>query len=208
MTIRAVFFDLGGVIVRTEYQAPRERLAQRLGLSYEDLERIVFESKSSRQASLGEIDTDTHWEVVVRTLGLPPEQKEAVRAEFFAGDIIDRDLIGFLRSLRPVYKTGLISNAWPDLRDYIVHQGFDDAFEQMIISAEVKVMKPEGRIYQIALERAGVRPEEAVFVDDFIENVRGAQAVGMHALHFRETAETVAALRDLLGLAGPERKAA
>lgn len=200
MTIRAVFFDLGGVIVRTEYQTPRERLAQRLGLSYEDLERVVFASKSSRQASLGEIDTEAHWDAVIRALGLPPEQKEIVRSEFFAGDVVDRELIDFLRSLRPTYKTGLISNAWPDLRDYIVHQGFDDAFEQMIISAEVKVMKPEARIYQIALEQAGVHPNEAVFVDDFIENVYAAQAIGMHALHFREPLETLNALRNLLGL--------
>jgi epoxide hydrolase-like predicted phosphatase len=200
VTIRAVFFDLGGVIVRTEYQTPREHLAQRLGLSYEDLERAVFASKSSRQASLGEIDTDAHWDAVVRDLGLPPEQKEIVRSEFFAGDVVDRDLIEFLRSLRPTYKTGLISNAWPDLRDYIIRQGFDDAFEQMIISAEVKVMKPEARIYQIALEQAGVRPHEAVFVDDFIENVYGAQTVGMHALHFREPLETLRTLRNLLGL--------
>lgn len=199
MTLRAVFFDLGGVIVRTEYQAPRERLAQRLGLSYDDLVRIVFESKSSREASLGRIDTEAHWEAVLQSLGLPSEHKESVRADFFAGDIIDLELVNFLRSLRPAYKTGLISNAWPDLRDYIVRQGLADAFDYMVISAEVGVMKPEAKIYQIALGQAQVRPNEAVFVDDFIENVYGAQVVGMHAVHFREPEETLTTLKRLLG---------
>ena len=37
MSIRAVFFDLGGVILRTEYQAPREHLAEKLGMEYDDL---------------------------------------------------------------------------------------------------------------------------------------------------------------------------
>lgn len=201
MTIRAVFFDLGGVIVRTEYQAPRERLAQRLGLSYEELVQAVFESKTSRQASMGEIDTETHWEAVIRSLGLPAEQREIVRAEFFAGDIVDLDLVNFLRSIRPGYQTGLISNAWPDLRDYIVRQKFDDAFDHMVISAEVGVMKPEARIYQIALEQAGVGPNEAVFVDDFVENIEGARAVGMHTIHFRGADETLAALKRMLELA-------
>jgi len=49
MTIRAAFFDIGGVILRTEYQAPRERLAERLNTTYEDLSKIVFESDSSRR---------------------------------------------------------------------------------------------------------------------------------------------------------------
>ncbi len=200
--IRAVFFDLGGVIVRTEYQAPREYLAQRLGLSYEDLVKAVFESRTSRQASVGELDTEAHWEAVVRSLGLPAGQKEAVRTEFFAGDIVDRTLVDFLRSLRPQYKTGLISNAWPDLRGYITSQGFEDAFDHMTISAEVGVMKPEARIYQIALERAGVRPEESVFVDDFGENILGAQAVGMHAIHFSQPEGALEELKAMLANQG------
>jgi FMN phosphatase YigB (HAD superfamily) len=42
MTIQAVFFDLGGVIVRTEFQAPRQQLAERFGMEYDDLDKIVF----------------------------------------------------------------------------------------------------------------------------------------------------------------------
>ena len=55
MTVRAIFFDLGGVIVRTDFQAPREHLAERLNTTYEDLNRIVFDTESSRQASIGAI---------------------------------------------------------------------------------------------------------------------------------------------------------
>ena len=64
MTIRAVFFDLGGVIVRTEFQAPRERLADRVGMTYEELVKAVFESRTSREASIGKISEDDHWKAV------------------------------------------------------------------------------------------------------------------------------------------------
>ena len=50
MTLRAVFFDIGGVIVRTEYQAPRERLAERLNMTYEDISKIVFKSETRAQS--------------------------------------------------------------------------------------------------------------------------------------------------------------
>ena len=198
MTIKAVFFDLGGVIIRTDYQAPRQHLAERLGMEYEDLVKLVFESPTSQRASVGEISDKEHWAEVTKRLRRPTSETEKIRNEFFAGDVVDHEIVEFLRSLRPRYFVGLISNAWPDLRDYIAKQGFDDTFDHMVISGEVGVMKPEARIYQIALEQAGVSPNEAVFVDDFAENIEGCQAVGMHGIHFRDPHKTLIELRILL----------
>ena len=184
MTIRAIFFDLGGVIVRTEYQAPRERLAERLNMTYEDINKIVFDGETARKASLGQINTDDHWRAVTRRLKRPASETKSIREEFFAGDVVDREFIDFIRSLRPRYKTGLISNAWPDLRDFIVENKFDNAFDTLIISAEVGVMKPEAKIYQIALDELQVRANEAAFVDDMPVNVEAARALGIHGIIF------------------------
>jgi putative hydrolase of the HAD superfamily len=196
--IKAVFFDLGGVIVRTEYQAPRQHLAERLGMEYEDIVKIVFQSSSSERASVGEISSEEHWGAVTKRLRRPDSETESIRKEFFAGDVVDREIVDFLRSLHPRYHVGLISNAWPDLRDYIVKQKFDDAFDHMVISAEAGVMKPDARIYQIALEQAGVSPNEAVFVDDFIENIDGCEALGMHGIHFRNPKQAMDELKQIL----------
>ncbi len=198
MTIRAAFFDLGGVIVRTEYQTPRQRLAERLGMEYDELEKLVFASVSSQQASMGQISAEQHWQTVTKRLGKPPSEAQRIREEFFGGDIVDRDLLAFIRALRPRIYTGIISNAWPDLREYIVKQKFDDAFDHLVISAEVGVMKPEERIYRIALEQAGVSPSEAVFVDDMPVNIEGCRAVGMHGIHFRTPQQALAELREML----------
>jgi epoxide hydrolase-like predicted phosphatase len=198
MSIRAVFFDMGGVIVRTEFQAPRQHLAERLGLEYEDIERLVFNSPSSQQASVGKISSADHWSAVTKRLGRPPSETEAIREAFFAGDIVDRELLAFIHSLRPRHYTGLISNAWSDLREYIEEQKFADAFEHLVISAEVGAMKPEAHIYQLALELAGVSPDEAVFVDDMQENIEGCQAVGMHGIHFRNAQQSLGELQRML----------
>lgn len=198
MSIRAVFFDLGGVIVRTEYQAPRQQLAERLGMEYEDLSKIVFDSETGAQASIGAITALQHWESVMKRLKRPYEEMTAIRDEFFAGDIVDRDILAFLRSLGGKYTTGLISNAWSDLRDYIVREKMDDAFDHIIISAEVGVAKPEAKIFQIALEQAGVRPNEAVFVDDFYANIEGCEKVGMKGIHFKDALSALEQLNLLL----------
>src|SRR5512136_40283 len=101
MAVRAVLFDFGGVIVRTEYQAPREHLAERLNMTYEDLSKIVFESETSRLASIGQMTTEAHWATVARRLSRPASEAGGLREEFFAGDVLDRELVDYIRSLRP-----------------------------------------------------------------------------------------------------------
>ena len=201
MSIRAVLFDLGGVIVRTEYQAPRQHLAESLGMDYDDIDKIVFgggTNGSAARATLGQISEDEHWLNVMKILKQPASENERIRAEFFAGDIIDRTLLDFLRSIRPKYKTGLISNAWSGLRNYILREKFDDAFEYMVISSEVGAAKPDPKIFQIALEQLQVRANEAVFVDDFMENIEACEKVGMKGIHFRDVESAMKQLKALL----------
>jgi putative hydrolase of the HAD superfamily len=73
-----------------------------------------------------------------------------------------------------------------------------DAFDELIISAEVGIAKPDPRIYHLALERLGVAAGEAVFVDDFLENIDAAQALGLHTVHFRNPDQARTELDHLL----------
>jgi len=198
MSIKAVIFDLGGVILRTEYQAPRQHLAERLHMEYDDLSKIVFDSPTAQQATVGEVTAADHWASVMKRLKRPASEAETIRDEFFAGDVLDRELLDFLRSLRGNYKTGLISNAWDDLRSYILKEKFDDAFDYMVISAEVKVAKPSAKIYKIALEQLEVSPSEAIFVDDFYENIEACEKLGIQGIHFKNPEDTLQQLKALL----------
>jgi epoxide hydrolase-like predicted phosphatase len=198
MTIRAVFFDLGGVIMRTEQPARRTDLAYSLGLTYEEIDRAVFENDSSRQASLGLISEDQHWHIVAASLHLPEDRIEHLRTEFFAGDRLDLELIELMRNLHPAVRVGLISNAWNGLRDWITKQGFADAFDDMLISAEIGIAKPDARIYQAAMRNLQVLPHESVFLDDTLRNVEAARVAGMHAIHFQQPGQAINELKALL----------
>ena len=95
--------------------------------------------------------------------------------------------------------TGLISNSWGGTSyDRVANPG--ELFDQMVISGEVGLHKPEPEIYHLAAERLGVTPEECVFVDDLRENCEGAEAVGMTAILHRGADRTVPELERLLGL--------
>ena len=134
----------------------------------------------------------------MKRLKRPYEEMNTIRDEFFAGDIVDHQILDFLRSLRGKTKTGLISNAWSDLRDYLVREKMEDAFDHIVISAEVGVAKPEAKIFQIALKQAGVSPNEAVFVDDFYVNIEGCEKVGIKGIHFKDAQSALAQLKLLL----------
>jgi len=198
MAIRAVFFDFGGVIMRTEYQAPRQKLAERFNMDYDEIDKVVFNSESARRASLGEITEDEHWANVLKRLKQPASETQSFRDQFFGGDIIDRDLIEYIRSLRGSVHTGLISNAWSGLRDLLAKEKLLDLFDTLVISAEVRVTKPSAKIYQLALEQANVSAEEAVFVDDFPENVAACQKVGMTGILFNDPEKSLDRLQRVL----------
>jgi epoxide hydrolase-like predicted phosphatase len=199
MSIRAVIFDLGGVLVRTEDPAPRARLAARLGMSPAELSQIIFDNETARQATVGAITTQEHWEAVRWKLHLSPEEFPVVPVEFWGGDTLDRDLVDYIRALRPRYKTALLSNAWDDLRQVLEeYWKIADAFDEIFISAEAGLAKPDPRLYRLALARLQVDPPEAVFVDDFPENVAGALAVGMQAIQFRSPEQALAELAQVL----------
>lgn len=198
MKIRAIFFDFGGVIQRTEYQSPRQQLAQRFGMEYEDIDKIVFNSPTARQATAGEIQVEQHWLALAKRFNLTKDEVEKFETDFFAGDVIDHELVNFIRSLRPTYKTGLISNAWSDMREYLIKQKLVDAFDTMTISAEVKSAKPESKIYLHALEKTGVQASEAVFVDDIHANIEACQQLGMNGILFRDVDEVINQIKKLL----------
>ena len=199
MPIRAVIFDLGGVLLRTEDRGPRERLAARLGLDYAGLSRLIFDNESAIQATLGKVSEKDHWDEIRSQLGISPEEIRTVEAEFWAGDRMDEELVEYSRSLRPQVKTGLLSNAWDGLRSLIQNRWrIAGAFDDILISAEVGLAKPDPRIYHLAVQRLGVVLQEAVFVDDFAHNVEAAQREGLHAVHFQNAGQARSDVEKLL----------
>ncbi len=74
----------------------------------------------------------------------------------------------------------------------------DEIFELVVDSAFVGCRKPEPRIYEITLERLGLPAENCLFVDDILVNIEGAEALGLHAVHFRDNEQAIAEIRAAL----------
>jgi glucose-1-phosphatase len=199
MSIRAVIWDIGGVIVRTEDRAPRTALGQELGMSYAEIDQLVFGCESAKLASLGKMDEQEHWRRVCDTLSLPQAESPRLQARFWEGDQVDYELVEYIKSLKPRYQTAVLSNAWSGMRAYIEETWrIHEAFDRLFISAELGLAKPDPRIYPLITRELGVLPEEAVFIDDFIENIQAAQAAGLHGVLFQNPQQARTDLDHLL----------
>lgn len=200
MTIRAIIWDFGGVLVRTEDYSGREHLAQWLGKSRLELEDLVFSSESGQHAQRGEISEIEHWENVRRILRLTQEELGYFQLHFWRGDKLDLELVAYIRNLNNLVKTGLLSNNFSGLRDAMTTTWkIDDLFQSIIISAEVKMLKPDPAIFRLSLDELKIDAGEAVFIDDFKHNLVGARQVGLKVIHFKNTEQVQTEIAAILG---------
>lgn len=197
--IKTIIWDMGGVILRSEHYEHREELAARFKITEEELEHRVFNSESADLATVGKISQVEHWRNTAFGLGLREEEIAGFEESFWAGDRCDQDLVTFIRTLRPRFKTGLLSNAWMGARE-VLRDRYQclDAFDVAVFSYEVGVAKPDPRIYAHLLERLETAPENAVFVDDFVLNVKAARDLGMHSIHFTGRGQVIQELEELI----------
>ncbi len=204
--VRAVIWDMGGVLLRNMAPEPRLRLAKKYGLSEPALENLVFANPVSAKATLGQAGVDELWEYVARTLNIDRQELPAFVAAFWSSDRVDEELLDFIETLHASYKTGLLSNAFDDTRPSVSVRfpRLLKVFDVSLFSAEEGLAKPDPRFYHRILDRLGIKAEEAVFVDDFEENVEGARAVGIKAVQFKNTQQARQAVLENLSSYGAE----
>lgn len=91
--------------------------------------------------------------------------------------------------------TNFSAEFWPPFRAR--EAALFDRFRGIVVSGDERLVKPDPAIYRLALERFGLEPHAAAFIDDNRANVEGAAALGIRAIHFTDVASTRAALREV-----------
>ena len=190
--IDAVIWDMGGVLLRTEDPIPRLKLAERLGITAEELYTTVFMSETAEFAMIGKIKEDLHWDFIRRKFDLSATQLEEFQSVFWSGDRVDEKLVDYINSLRPGVQTALLSNAWSEARNIITSRfRMLHAFDVIVFSAEIGLAKPDRRIFHYVLKKLGLPADRTVFIDDIKGNVDGARSLGMKGIVFTGRDQTV-----------------
>jgi FMN phosphatase YigB (HAD superfamily)/RimJ/RimL family protein N-acetyltransferase len=194
-----LIFDWGGVLMRTEDDGGRRRWEADLGLPTGGADRAVFQSDAWRRAQLGRCSVEECWEAIGISLGLGGAELARFRHDFWAGDRLNRPLVRQIEGWKAAgYRVALLSNYSLELDALLEEQGVRTLFAPAVISAQEGVMKPSSHLFWRALNRIGASPADALLVDDFYENVAGARNVGLYAVHFRDTRQTLGEMEEVL----------
>lgn len=199
MVIRAVVFDIGGVLEITPDLGVDRLWETRLGLSAGEI--LVRMRDVWRGGSIGTITLDDVHEALRDRLGLDDQTLAQYMADVWREYLgtANTELIEYGRRLRPRYRTGIVSNSFVGAREREqAAYGFEDLVEEIVYSHEVGFSKPDPRIYALICARLNVPPEEMVFVDDSDVCVAGARDAGIHAVRYQSSAQAIAEIEKLL----------
>lgn len=186
MTIRAVIFDIGGVLSHHTNLAPLNRWIDRLNMPAEQILRAVFGNEVASRATLGQSTVEDVWQYANQQFALSESDLQALMVDFWATMTWNTSLLDFIRTLKSAYKIGALSDAWPDAR--VSNTAItDDLFDVIVYSSEEGIQKPNPEIYRRTLTRLDVMPAESIYVDDSANKVEGANQLGMHGLLFTDS---------------------
>ncbi len=206
MPIRAVVFDIGGVLeLSPDGQEPTKafgeliaRWEQRLNLNFGELDQRIGSMKLD--GALG--GSEAEWLEELRAVtGMNQEQSDAFMRDFwdvYLGTLNTR-LAAYFSSLRPRYRTALLSNSFIGAREQEQERyHFAEMTDLLVYSHEEGIAKPDRRIYELTCERLGVQPEEVIFVDDAEKCIAGARELGIRAILFRDTEQAINDIENVL----------
>jgi epoxide hydrolase-like predicted phosphatase len=198
--VNGLLVDFGGVLTTNVFDSFRAFCVNE-GLDPSAIKGLFRENPEAlrlvRSLETGEIDEHEFGSRFGGLLGI--EAVDGLVDRMFAGVGPDEPMLEALRRARAAgVRTGLISNSMGEGR--YDRSTFPEFFDGVVISGEVGLHKPQPEIFQLGAERAGVAPEDCVFVDDLRENCEGAEAVGMTAILHRGADTTLPRLEELLGV--------
>ncbi len=147
-------------------------------------DRLSALKKLSLKWDKGEIDYPQFKQFLSQYTDIPVDE---IWPTLFEKVFVNQELVDFVKILKKKYKIVLLSNGpLKNTRLMLQHQNLEPLFDKIIISAEHNLMKPDPKIYKLALSLNDTLPSEAVFIDDRLENVKGSQKVGIKSFLFTD----------------------
>ncbi len=220
-----VFFDAGGTLLFLD----PERVVDLLGARVDGAARrldfawyhamLAFDERMLRSEKGEENLWLWFWREICRSAGFEPVSeevaqrlwKENVRRNLWSRTT--REALRVTESLGQRFRLGVVSNSDGSVAETLVTAGLGGRFEVIVDSGVVGVEKPDPKIFRLALERAGTKPERVAFIgDSYTADYLGASAAGWHGvlldplgLHANRQARRVRTLTEFAASLGPAR---
>ena len=180
--IKTIIFDFYGVFQPDPYVD---------WLTKNNLQRTGVFDMLAKQLDHGEIDRDVFLDKLGEAVDRPVSYEEIF------GKVppkLSKEVIAIAQELRANYSVGLLSNASRHLRQWLTDEGIITLFDEIVISSEVGVAKPQAEIYAIMLDTLHTTPEQTLYIDDNVTFIETGKNLGIQSILFTTSAD----LRDTL----------
>lgn len=203
--IRNIIFDLGDVILNIDVPIASKSFAELSGREQSEILTIFKESEIFRQFETGLMDEPTFRNYVREILNFPDLSDEAIDTAWNSLLLdLPPERVELLKKLAGQYRLFLLSNTSSIhitqvnkiLEASTGVEKLEDLFEIVFLSYEMGLMKPDARIYQEVLDKAGLKAEETLFLDDNADNIRGASQLGIETIHVQKPVTILEYLQD------------
>ena len=200
--IKAVVFDMGGILEPSFDDVLLPALAALLGISPERL----LERRGAYSAALseGRMTLRDFYARIVAETGRALDPRVAVARHLAvyqeATSELDARVLDLIRGLRRHHVVACLTNTEVEVGRLNRERGLFGAFDLAFLSTEMSLRKPDRAIFDRALSDLGCAPSEAIFTDDKLDNVAGARTAGMHAIHYRDFDDFTSELAKLVAL--------
>lgn len=195
--IKAIIFDMGGVVLNAKIENAYEILANKLNVTKEKFD--IAKNKYIKDAQRGKITTEELLNKISLELNIDKNKLKKYWEEAYSEVmIINKDVIKVVDLLKKKgYITALITNTIGIHSSLNKKRGVYDRFAPTLLSNEIGIIKPEEGIYKKMLESLRLKPAECVFIDDREEHLVPAVNLGINSILYKNNKQLIEDLRKL-----------
>ncbi len=125
---------------------------------------------------------------------------KTIEYEMESGNLLNKELVDYVAAtLKDTYKIALLSNSSSSyLRNELAKYDLEKYFDQITISSEVGLIKPQSEIFEYVMQKLSASSDECVFIDDNPRHVKAAEKIGMHAIVYSDVDSLRINLQEIL----------
>jgi len=204
MSIKVLLFDLGGVFLELDFSNFYERVISPSPLNKPQAPLMLRFFRQSDIYHEGRMSDEEFYNLACDIL--QADKKNLDQEEFFEAfnsiiSKVNREMVELLKKLKMKgqFKLLAISNINSSHWEFLQNQKWDffEYFDDLILSHEVHVTKPDHEIFKIAIEKANCQPEEILFVDDGLNNIKSAEKLGIIGINFSSSQDLINRFKEL-----------
>lgn len=195
---KAIIWDFAGVVLHSVKGTFNSLLAERLDVPEIEVERLINSPMNIRW-DINEIDDKTFYAYLLNELNQPLEKISIIERFVLKDFYVDQQILNYIKKLQKSFTTVLLTNFPAHIHDFMkTDWTVDGAFDHMIASCDVKLIKPDPAIYQLTLDRIGYQAQECIFIDDREINIQPAVDLDIHGIVYKSKEQVIEDLDKLL----------